>query len=843
MHACVEFADHCSASEREDHYYTTMKRIWICTVRSLQLLSVMIISPQPLWGAVPSLHFNILLILPNATAAATDSTGALLSPEESWQNGDEVLPGAEIALRDINEELAFQLTVTELSIEFCSSPLALVQFVRQLTSSAGGENATTVAVIGAFCKEVFYELIGIASHERIGLTQIALTTSPAAVDGRNSLHYQMLPSIATYAEALAQFMVHVGWTRIGVVFAQTHEGYYFEMSEQMNKILKERGFQVLFSVEINEMQQLLTQSKSNMYNLIEFIHHSGTKIVYILLPPIEASLLICLAYNYGLQWPEYGWIVPDVSLEDVLTFCSFGNCSRNAAEGIISFQKTEINDSTTVTGKSYETYLQEYNDLLTSKADSKTEVLKSSIYASALHDSIWAVALSLNQSLSEVQDYVHQIRQQDDTHTLHFKLATQKKVSQIIGRTLANISFPGVLGHISFDSEHQTQIPITIYQTIDGQQEKLGIHIPRENMTYYENYPPSRIPSDKLDRVYMFLPIPLGAILTVGLVACTLVAILNTFLFVFYRKEPEIKATSFSISMIIYLGCYLLYIGTGVHIISSSMYFNDKVVCLVEVWTTHIGADIIFSTLLVKVCRIHHVFTYFGKVGKICTDQTLLILIVVIVLGKVAILSTWITEDLFRITDFETYNSEGKPPYYEVVQFCHCRHSATWHGISLSYTFAFACILAIVSFKTRKIQRKDFKDTKKINVFILTYFMGTSILGTLWWLLQTVGNPNISKTLVTIIYLLIPLCCQVYLLSPKTLPPLKRRLGCYRQKSRIRRESNFNAASSSDKARFMQRPDPSQLSLNSSNFHSEHRDKRNGCSSRFLERYKGRQLY
>ena len=788
-----------------------MEKIGLCLV---SLIALIIFTPPSL----SSLHFNLLLVLPNATAASTEvnqvSMGAQLRPKQSWQNSDEVLPGAEIALRDINEVyiLQFQLTVTELRTESCSSELALIRLVRQLTSTAGGGNAITVAVIGAFCKEVFYELIGIASHERIGLTQIALTTSPAAVDGRNSQHYQMLPSMTTYAEALAQFMVHVGWTRIGVVFAQTREGYYFEMSEQVIMKLKERGFQTAFSAEVDIINYVHPQSKHNIYNIIGFIQHSGAKIVYILLPPIEASVLICLAYDYGLQWPEYGWIVPDVSLEDVLSIHSFDNCSQNAVGGIISFKKTETNSSTTVTGKSYETYLQEYNKLFASKEDLKTEALRSNIYANALHDSIWAVALSLNQSLSEVQDYMHQIQQQDDTHTLHFKLVTQKKVSQIIGQTLANISFPGVLGHISFDSEHQTQIPITIYQTIDGQYEKLGIYKPHENMTYYENYPPSRIPSDKLDRVYILLSAPVGALLMVGLVACILLTILNTFLFMFYRKEPEIKASSFSLSMIIYLGCYLMYTGTGIHIIKSGRYFNNGVVCLITVWAIYIGADIICSTLLVKVCRIHHVFTYFGRVGKICSDQSLLVLIILIVLGKVALLSVWTAIGGQRITDFETYHPEGKPPFYTVVQYCHSRHSDIWSGIVISYTIVFACILAIVSFKTRKIQRKDFKDTKKINLFISTCFMATAIIGTLWWILRTVGNPNISKTIVAILFLLIPLCCQVYLFSPKTLPPLKRSLSKYWCAKSHRRRRDMNI-SCSDKVRFLQKPDPSQLSL------------------------------
>ena len=198
-----------------------------------------------------------------------------------------------------------------------------------------------------------------------------------------------------------------------------------------------------------------------------------------------------------------------ISLEGVLSFHSFGNCSQNAAEGIISFQKNETNDSTTVTG----------NEMT------------------------------------------------------HFKRVSQD-----------------------------------LYQTIDGQYKRLGIYKPDENRTYYENYPPSRIPSDKLDRVYILLPAPVGALLMVGLVACILLTILNTFLFMFYRKEPEIKASSFSLSMIIFLGCYLMYTGTGIHIIVNGRPFHDNVVCLAEIWTIYVGTDLTFSTILVKVCRIRHIF-------------------------------------------------------------------------------------------------------------------------------------------------------------------------------------------------------------------------------------------
>ena len=58
----------------------------------------------------------------------------------------------------------------------------------------------------------------------------------------------MLPSTRVYAEALIQFMAHVEWTRIAIVYSQTPISYSFEMAEQMIQILNAKGF---VTVKIN----------------------------------------------------------------------------------------------------------------------------------------------------------------------------------------------------------------------------------------------------------------------------------------------------------------------------------------------------------------------------------------------------------------------------------------------------------------------------------------------------------------------------------------------------------------------------------------------------------------
>ena len=697
--------------------------------------------------------FNLLVILPNNTNGVHNN-GA----KQSWQ---ELLTGEELTrLCVLNQPyLPFKISVTTLWTDCSSVQLSLVQLVRELTAPG---NKTTVAVVGWFCKTISTELIGIADNERLGLIQISLNTFlPLSnkVD-LDSQYYQMLPSAGAYTEALAQLMSDAGWVRIVIVFLQTPTSYHFEIYEQVTQALEDKGLGPIVTVEILDPHR-----EHDIMNAIRLIQNSGIKIVFVLLPPTETILLLCLAYDYGLQWPDYGWIVPDVSLENVLGLRSVHNCSRNAIQGIISLQVTNAN---IFNEKSYQTCSQEYNDTS----------IESNIYTSALQDSIWAIALSINETFPEVQEYLEQYSNQ--SHTQYSKLITQKRLSQMIGQKLTNISFSGRLGPIYFNTEYKTETKIALCQVIDGTFQKLGIYNPLENITLHI-YPPSQIPSDKIARVYVLLPLPVVALLMIAIAICTLIALMNMTLYLYYRNEPEMKASSVGLSILIFFSCYAIYFGCASHTIASGKYIQSSRdgICLSIIWTIFPSGDLILSTLLVKICRIHHIFNRLGKIGKLCSDKSLLLLISMIVLGKLVLLSAWTALDKLQITDYETYHSESKPPFYKVIQKCHSRHHGIWIITCLLYTAIIGGILAFVAFKTRKIRHKDFKDTKKINALIVTLFMSITIVTSLWAILRTTDYLNLSKVLLAILYLLLPVFCQMYLFFPKTMPLLKKKLFKY----------------------------------------------------------------
>lgn len=132
--------------------------------------------------------------------------------------------------------------------------------------------------------------------------------------------------------------------------------------------------------------------------------------------------------------------------------------------------------------------------------------------------------------------------------------------------------------------------------------------------------------------------------LSIGLVFLFLT--ITLFLYIVFRNEPEIKVTSFSVSICIYLGNYLT-------LFFAPLYFLDMqptsivgpvandVICNVLFWLGGTGTPIllVITCLLLKLARVYAIYvrchTY--KV-KLCSDGFLFLYIAIIMLPQIFIL-------------------------------------------------------------------------------------------------------------------------------------------------------------------------------------------------------------
>ena len=682
----------------------------LCT----SLVVVLSLVCDPLSGE--SADYNLLVVLPEVDGTVV---------QQSWQNIEQLLLGVELAKQSIRElDLPFTLRVRDTRID-CSSLYSgydlLVEFVREVTAF---DSRTNVAVaIRLFCGKRSYELKGLINGERFGLVEIVLNSGLSLTKMQN--FYHAFPSILAYAEALAQFMQHVGWTRIAVIYTEPLNSYYYENSQQLVGKLKDKGFGYTVHFCQVEQQSIVTievtgDTAGHIMTAIRSIHASGVKIIYVLLPPEETVLLLCHAYDYGLHWPEYGWVVPDVSLEDALQFKNVEGCGKNAMQGIFSFRIKMAANNTC------------YSKLFPQNSN-VSSLFHSNMYAKALYDSILATAFSLNITQ---QRNLFEYHKQSLTH--YNKLVALRVQSHLIGQALANVSFPGALGQISFNRQLITETQIATYQILDGMDHEVAVYNPHMNTTNFLNNVTSAIPSSNLTREYEILPTAAIAVLTAFVAFCVLLTTFNMILFLYYCKEPEIKASSVGLSMLIHISCYVLYIGC-LYEIYRKFVKSQSTHCIVGLWTVLPWTDVILATLLVKICRIYHIFNYFGKI-KNWSDIKLLIVIFLVLFGKVTILLAWNVHESLIITDVEIYQSEPRPPHCKVVQVCESEYCSIFFSISLGYTGILGGITVFLALKTRKIRRKDFKDTKKVNLTVVTWFVGVAMLVPIWLLCRRTSH-------------------------------------------------------------------------------------------------------
>ena len=106
------------------------------------------------------------------------------------------------------------------------------------------------------------------------------------------------------------------------------------------------------------------------------------------------------------------------------------------------------------------------------------------------------------------------------------------------------------------------------------------------------------------------------AVYYVGILSCFTLVTATLVLFIRYRNEPEVKATSTALSILIFLGCYIwiFYLMVLNTTLLPSYHRQSEgirnFICVFRVWLHGLGYPValIMSTLLVKLLRVYRIF-------------------------------------------------------------------------------------------------------------------------------------------------------------------------------------------------------------------------------------------
>ena len=252
-------------------------------------------------------------------------------------------------------------------------------------------------------------------------------------------------------------------------------------------------------------------------------------------------------------------------------------------------------------------------------------------------------------------------------------------------------------------------------------------------------------------------------------------------LYLLFRNEPEIKATSVPISISMFLGCYLLLSYTPVLLVKA---YPDSRVAVPHAATCHFIAwlggtgipfPLILATILAKMLRVYAIIQRpLSYKKKLFTNYMLLLYIILMLFPTVLILTLWSSIDPLILVMSKIPTKQG----LQILELCLSTHTTIWLIIPYVYTAILIAAVVVVGIKSSSIRYIHFKDTNATNSFVLiaiaAAIMG-NLYGYLFVILQLSGENRVaSEMCLSLSSLGIIISCQAFLFLPKVYFPVKR---------------------------------------------------------------------
>lgn len=690
-------------------------------------------------GGESILHLLTLWPSPENTSQATTA----------WNRGRNYLPAARLAAQEVNsrEDIlpGHELELIEVSTDVCEENLpanSLVNVVRYLAPALDSPY-NPVGVVGIVCPAVASFVLPIVNNPGFSLVQVSAgPSSPFFIENKSKFSYlfRVLSSSAVYNNALIALMNEFQWKKISII-GDISNSHYVSTVDDFIAQSSRAGIEIIVQGAI--FSSIVSQA-------LEQFQENGLRIVYASAMQQEAIDLLCEAYHRDLLWPAYVWIFHDLTIED---FLPTNDCSHEmvveALEGVFLMHysvETPRPSTRLVSGQNYSRFHEELSVGLDPAG---------MFYARALYDSVWAMALALDMSLGAEEKNGCGLGRNVNASSINSKLQ--------------NLSFVGALGLINFNDNQEAETKVDIFQVRGGQLVQIGQYDQSTSNVTLQNISLSMVLGDDFPRRYKQVPVPLLVITIIIAILFILVTTIILILFFHYRNSAEIRATSFFLSLVMFAGCYMMFMAT---ILLASRGFATQnsiagvVVCNCEKWLGQIGLQMIFTALFVRLLRVYRIFFIYRKMGKLWSDKVLVTVAMLFVFGYIILLSVRTAVDPWHLGSRETL-SHSAPPHYEVIQLCFSNYALVWAVFLNSYTLVLIVLVLTLAIKTRKIMMNDFKDTKKVNLYLTATAMVLGVCVPIGIILNRTQFQFATHVFFAMVVLLPAAFCQIFLFVPK----------------------------------------------------------------------------
>ena len=643
------------------------------------------------------------------------------SRDMNLKRGEEILTAAQAAVNGVNNDsnILPNYDLQLIPIDSCKDENEILQQLLALTyyeSSQGVRGLT-----GFFSNKSVSQLLPLVRQKRIVMT----LPSEIFVYRNNGKGILATNSPVSMANVLITFVKKMNWERLGLI-TESADSYFFDIAVSLLQIAKVNKTVVISPyVELRGLKSAICKIVS--YN---------TKIVIVSLPAKRIAQMICLIDKMGLLWPDYAWIFHSYKMEyfpDLPAACHLDK----AIKGIVMIESQIKPNHLETKLTSNVTFFERDLSSLLELADINNE---HSVLAHIMYDLVLLTAIELSKNCN--QSNSNQLNTQDpisyDSIQQHYNLFHIWGNSKVlIGKVYSNLS-------------------ITIV-----------------NKTVLETAPKDDLP---------FNTPPIGYTIGIGFLIVLLASFvtLTLTLYICFRKQPEIKATSFTISLFLFAGCYfnLLYLMFLVYFdhptFNAHSTRHHSAVCNILQWSSAIGISLalMIATLLVKMLRVYHIFNCVTiHIGRYCSDLALMIYILLILVPNIIVNLVWLFTDQYHaVIEYRT-----RKGYIEVSKDCSCKYESIWSGVLSVYLLLLALASAVVAIMTRKVRLQHFKDTKKVNILVFVLCLGIILTFSYWLLFQMLdAKPYIVSIPLIIGHSTVILSFLVLLFIPKVFRPFWR---------------------------------------------------------------------
>ena len=636
-----------------------------------------------------------------------------------------------------------------------------------------------LGIIGPACSESTLLVAPLLARPNISIIQIAPSATSPLIQklGQNTTTFTMIEP-QTMVDAFFETLHNNKWKQIAIVY-DANRPFFRAFHDIISRDAKEENIRIINSLIS------IDKDDDNRYFPIEELKRNRNRVVLLLMEAESVRRFLCVAVSNGLYYSRNQWVVLERNIdnfrEEIESFyysndrkmysCSTSMMAKAINYGIISqYQLSQENETmispNNITFKEYregifKEFKNHFNEPRVQAAVNSTsntyqfsQLEPKNTWENLYYDAAWALALALDGAA------------RNGVNFSEYKYGDPNSTKVLIDE-LFKVEFEGAAGFIQFTPNKTVKSNVTVSQVFMGADDTLSL-INDTNFVYI---------SDTFGEFQIRIHQSLGIIIILITILLTLVTACLQVAFIEWSKKKSIKATSPEISYLIFSGCYLFTAATILFTIQQTFVFDTpplrtvySVMCNAVTWCLLLGFSLIFGAVFVKVWRVFKLFRHFRneRPGLLLSDRALIIAVICLVVVDTVICVVWSSYDpwMLRKSPGNIQDVPGKEPVVTTNLTCSCEFEIYWILVVAAYKGFFALLLVIFSVLNRKIQRKHFSHTKKVNIFVYSLTVLGGIGFPLYFLLVNISIYAAFLIFSTILLATVLMCCLMLFLPP-----------------------------------------------------------------------------